>query len=1375
MKKTFLFLLGVLFIAASCVSLDEVNNKIADLEARLKKVETDLNSLSSTADGLSTTIKALQDNVYVERVTKNADGYVITFTNGEKATIYNGKDGQDGLNGQDGKDGKDGSTPNVGVAAVEGQSGYFWTVNGELVKDKDGKYVSATSQVPEFKFEDGNWYYRFENGNWAKCSEGQEEEILIIEKSDSVIIKIGDTLISVPKEKVSPVIESINPVITIGAKRLFVPVGQPLDLTEWFTVTPEDAVKTAVSFTYSNDAPFTINEAGILNATGAGSYTVTIVADGNPEAQTSIVIRSAETPDNVVPERTINPDNKLVLYEGSIAEYNTFEDFGGSVSFNPFNGAIAGVVNGTLNMRFAVPAKEDATLTRQNGHLHFMFYIDDIKNVKPDNVELIELTNGTWDVKEIHWNNRIFSDMKSGWNEVDLAFKDATDEAGEPFDPTKPCFVRIVVPASGPNGTWAPFQFKDFFVYADNNAITEIKPVITIGANRLFIPVGKSVDLKEWFDVVPATGDKAKVKYTFTEGAPFTISEDGVLTATGEGSYTVNIISKDNEDNKSSIVIRTADAPGAENEPQRAIDPENKHFLYEGSLAEYNTFQDFGGSTSFNPFNGAIAGVVNGTLNTRFAVPAKTFSEITRENGHLHFMFYIDDIANVHPDNVELIELTNGTWDVKEIHWNNRIFSDMKSGWNEVDLAFKDATDELGDPFDPTQPCFFRCVVPASGPDGSWAPFQFKDFFVYAAPEIEAITPVITCGANRLFIPVGKSVDLKDWFTLTPAAASKGDVTYSFADDAPFTVSEAGVLTATGEGSYTVTVASKKNADIKCNIVIRSADAPGIENEPTRAINPDNKHVLYEGSLAEFNTFEDFGGSTSFNPFNGAIAGVVNGTLNTRFAVPVKTFSELTRQNGHLHFMFYIDDIANVHPDNVELIELTNGTWDKNEIHWNNRIFSDMKSGWNEVDLAFSDATDELGDPFDPTKPCFVRIVVPASGPDQAWAPFQFKDFFVYAAESPKTVSEMLTLAKGDAFTAAESLVAGVTTKGFIATDGAKAVYVYTNSAPAVAVGDKVTFKGKKTTYNGVHEIETVTELTVKSSGNPVAYPAAKDITAEVGTYSNTEAEFVSLTATLAKSGNYYNLNVEGVTTKQGSIVYPAAYLDAASFDGKKIKVTGFYNGLSGSGGKFVNIVATKIEEVVPVKITIDGDLSDWDAVEGVEANSFKMFKYASDEANLYLYFKIKRSKIIAAKADEPSGSGQFPFNWRRYIAFGIDTDNNAETGTAVTYAGMNIPGCEAGANFYPFRGNATSASGTDGLQVVNGVEEQGGISTTIGSSVPDGANDKVTAFGQVDDEFVYVEAQVARTAIGSPAAGQAKIQLSLAWDITDIMTITLK
>ena len=393
-------------------------------------------------------------------------------------------------------------------------------------------------------------------------------------------------------------------------------------------------------------------------------------------------------------------------------------------------------------------------------------------------------------------------------------------------------------------------------------------------------------------------------------------------------------------------------------------------------------------------------------------------------------------------------------------------------------------------------------------------------------------------------------------------------------------------------------------------------------------------------------------------------------------------------------------------------------------------------------------------------------------GKNPAGITIHIKDIIVAPEEAGSSVSEIIAMADGTAVTTKPSLVMAKCKRGVILSDGTKNIYAYNSAGVETEVGDMVVISGTKKVYNGVPEIDAAVVDKVKSSNNTVDYPAARDITSSVETYSSAEAEFIVLEGTLAKSGNYYNMTIDGVdpNTKVGSIQYPVDALDADSYDGKKIDVVGYFNGLSG-GGKYVNIVTVKIEEVSDtpaVNIVLDGNLSDWDAIEGVEAGSFKDFKFASDADNIYMYFKIKRSKIIAAKT-EP-----FVFNWRRYIAFGIDTDNNAETGSAVTFAGMNIPGCEVGGNFYPFRGTASEASGTDNVEIVNGVEEQGGVSTTIGSNVPDGATDKVSAYGQVDDEFVYVEAGFARSAAGSPAAGTIKIQLSLAWDLTDILEYTL-
>ena len=181
------------------------------------------------------------------------------------------------------------------------------------------------------------------------------------------------------------------------------------------------------------------------------------------------------------------------------------------------------------------------------------------------------------------------------------------------------------------------------------------------------------------------------------------------------------------------------------------------------------------------------------------------------------------------------------------------------------------------------------------------------------------------------------------------------------------------------------------------------------------------------------------------------------------------------------------------------------------------------------------------------------------------------------------SVSEIIDMADDSQVqTLPSTIVVALTTRGAVLSDGTKAIYAYGNTAAALKVGDGVRMSAKKTTYNGVPELTDITDVFVDSEGNTVSHPEAVDITAVAGTYEAVEAEYVKLTGTLSVSGNYYNIALDEFPEgdKQGSIVYPVDELDAKSFDGKKITVTGYYNGLS-SKGKYINVIATRIAEFV--------------------------------------------------------------------------------------------------------------------------------------------------------------------------------------------------
>ena len=164
------------------------------------------------------------------------------------------------------------------------------------------------------------------------------------------------------------------------------------------------------------------------------------------------------------------------------------------------------------------------------------------------------------------------------------------------------------------------------------------------------------------------------------------------------------------------------------------------------------------------------------------------------------------------------------------------------------------------------------------------------------------------------------------------------------------------------------------------------------------------------------------------------------------------------------------------------------------------------------------------------------------------------------------SVTEIIAAADNDQVqTLPSTVVVALTTRGAVLSDGENAIYAYGNSAAALTIGDGVRMSAKKTTYNGVPELTDITDIFVDSQGNAVSYPTATDITANVENYTASVAEYIKFSGTLTVSGNYYNIAFDGVdpNVKQGSITYPVDALDAKSWDGKKITVTGFFNGLS--------------------------------------------------------------------------------------------------------------------------------------------------------------------------------------------------------------------
>ncbi|MBO4558365.1 MAG: hypothetical protein J5693_07140, partial [Bacteroidales bacterium] len=168
--------------------------------------------------------------------------------------------------------------------------------------------------------------------------------------------------------------------------------------------------------------------------------------------------------------------------------------------------------------------------------------------------------------------------------------------------------------------------------------------------------------------------------------------------------------------------------------------------------------------------------------------------------------------------------------------------------------------------------------------------------------------------------------------------------------------------------------------------------------------------------------------------------------------------------------------------------------------------------------------------------------------------------------------------------------------------------------------------------------------------------------------------------------------------------------------------------------------------EPEPVKITIDGDMSEWAKVKGVSEGNYSSFKVASDENNIYFY--SFRAATTARYADIWGGAG--------YVYLGLDFDNDDTTGTAELWG--NGPYDFVGV-IYPYGGSASEPAVTEAVA---------GGST----SVPEPGFKNAVCKGVVNSDGVAIEVSIPRSAL--PAIPETAITVK-SWGNKDLHKVALK
>jgi len=260
--------------------------------------------------------------------------------------------------------------------------------------------------------------------------------------------------------------------------------------------------------------------------------------------------------------------------------------------------------------------------------------------------------------------------------------------------------------------------------------------------------------------------------------------------------------------------------------------------------------------------------------------------------------------------------------------------------------------------------------------------------------------------------------------------------------------------------------------------------------------------------------------------------------------------------------------------------------------------------------------------------------------------------FYVSQKGAPQESTLAAIIASEDnTYASFASTVYAVSARGFVVYDGSDALFVYTGASGVVpAVGDKVSVKGTKTTYNGVPEISnTNLSVTVVSSGEQLLSLEYQDVSAELGNGLLFRVAYpVSVKGELQVNGSTVTVSTADGTCQ---LYWPNEALigEVSEIAGEQVVLEGFYNGCTASG----------VQSVVAVNVSLaqSGD----DDTKGTLDNPYlpseiaaKILAGSIPSDNVYIKGKVSAILYTFSAA---YGTGTF---WLSDdgVAYGISEDN---------------------------------------------------------------------------------------------------------------------
>ena len=180
--------------------------------------------------------------------------------------------------------------------------------------------------------------------------------------------------------------------------------------------------------------------------------------------------------------------------------------------------------------------------------------------------------------------------------------------------------------------------------------------------------------------------------------------------------------------------------------------------------------------------------------------------------------------------------------------------------------------------------------------------------------------------------------------------------------------------------------------------------------------------------------------------------------------------------------------------------------------------------------------------------------------------------------ETPtSTIAEVIAAEKGS-LVKTEATVMAIHKKGYILGDATGAIYVYTNSEPAVAVGNKILISGTTDNYNGTVQIKSAIIDENDGATAVPAYPKPVDLTAleafnafTVNT-DKVDVTYAKLSGVMQSSG--YFLKKDGASN---DIQLSNIYENYSDLAGAEFTVTGYIYGFN-SEKTYYQVIPVSVE-----------------------------------------------------------------------------------------------------------------------------------------------------------------------------------------------------